>query len=73
MIEHVLVPLVLAVAAVASSGSTAATQPRSSVAPRNDVRGDAIEGYTSEISVLPGGTVHFDVQTNPPELYRISI
>jgi N,N-dimethylformamidase beta subunit-like, C-terminal/PKD domain len=63
MIENVLVPLVLAAVAVASPGHSTF----------NDVRGDAIEGYASEISVLPGETVHFHVQTNPPELYRIYI
>jgi hypothetical protein len=34
---------------------------------------DAIEAYSSEISVAPGETVHFHVSTNPAELYHIHI
>jgi hypothetical protein len=68
MIVRVLVQLVLVAATIASP--SLASENR---LPRDDVRGDAIEGYASEISVLPSETVHFHVQTNPPELYRISI
>jgi len=38
-----------------------------------DVEGRAIEGYASEVSVLPGGTVRFHVSTSPPELYHIHV
>ncbi len=33
----------------------------------------AIQGYASEISVLPGEVVHFHVSTDPPELYHIHV
>jgi hypothetical protein len=32
-----------------------------------------VEGYTSEVSVLPGGTVHFHVSTEEREQYRIEV
>src|SRR5262249_167982 len=32
-----------------------------------------VEGYTSETSVLPGGTVHFHVSTEEGEQYRIEV
>lgn len=34
---------------------------------------DAIEGYTSEVSVAPGGVVHVHVGTTPSELYQIRV
>lgn len=33
----------------------------------------AVEGYASEVSVLPGDTLHFHVSTNPPQSYRIEV
>jgi hypothetical protein len=33
----------------------------------------SIEGYTSEVSVLPGGTVHFHVSTVEGEQYRVEV
>lgn len=38
-----------------------------------DVFGEAIQGYTSEISALPGETVHFHVSTDPAAYYHIVI
>jgi hypothetical protein len=33
----------------------------------------AIEGYTSEVSVVPGDTIHFHVSTTPDASYRIVV
>ncbi|MEA2250869.1 MAG: hypothetical protein QOG70_1111 [Solirubrobacteraceae bacterium] len=33
----------------------------------------AIDGYTSEVSVLPGQRVHFHVRTNPARPYRLDV
>jgi len=35
--------------------------------------GGAIEGYASEVSALPGDTLHFHVSTNPSALYRVEV
>jgi hypothetical protein len=35
--------------------------------------GHAIEGYTSEVSVLPGGRLELHVSTTPAERYRVEI
>ena len=38
-----------------------------------DVRGTAIQGYSSEVSVAPGGTIHFHISTQPAEAYNIHV
>jgi N,N-dimethylformamidase beta subunit-like, C-terminal/Domain of unknown function DUF11 len=35
--------------------------------------GSAVEGYASEVSALPGDTLHFHVNTNPAGPYRIEL
>src|SRR6478609_9038382 len=39
----------------------------------NTSPGAAIEGYTSEVSVLPGEAVHLHVHTSPAATYRVLI
>ncbi|MFL5884842.1 MAG: N,N-dimethylformamidase beta subunit family domain-containing protein [Thermoleophilaceae bacterium] len=39
----------------------------------NIATGDAVDAYTSEVSVLPGGTLHFHVSTAPAAPYRIEL
>jgi len=34
---------------------------------------DAIDAYASEVSVLPGGTIHLHVATDPPASYRVEV
>src|SRR5438093_1870504 len=38
---------------------------------RNTASGRSIEGYSSEVSVLPGEAVHLHVSTSPAQSYRI--
>jgi hypothetical protein len=51
----------------ARAGSPAGTWLQPAVPPTN------VEGYTSEVSVLPGETVHFHVSTDEGEQYRIEV
>jgi hypothetical protein len=71
------------VAGVAAS-APAATIGRNPVAAENALPGTSswntvqaafrsIEGYTSEVSVAPGDTIHFHVQTEPAARYRIDL
>ncbi len=39
----------------------------------NTAVGGSIEGYASEVSALPGQTLHFHVSTNPAALYRVEL
>jgi hypothetical protein len=39
----------------------------------NTAVGGSIEGYASEVSALPGETLHFHVSTNPAALYRVEV
>ena len=74
---------VLVGAALAGPGH-AATTARNPIAAENALPGTAawntvqapfryVEGYASEVSVMPGETVHFHVQTEPAARYRIYI
>jgi N,N-dimethylformamidase beta subunit-like protein len=38
-----------------------------------DVRGTAIQGYSSEVSVAPGQTIHFHISTQPAEAYHVHV
>ena len=58
-----LVALVLAAAARADWDRTGTLSPGTT----------ALDAYTSEVSVVPGGTVHLHIATVPREPYRISI
>jgi hypothetical protein len=70
----VLVPLVVAALAAAANPIPAENAlPGTTAWQFDDVRGPVIQGYTSEISVLPGQTVHFHVQTAPADYYRIVV
>ena len=76
-----------ALVATATTGATpahAAKIGRNPVAAENALPGTSswntvqaafrsIEGYTSEVSVAPGDTIHFHVQTEPAARYRINL
>jgi hypothetical protein len=79
-----MMPVMLAaalLAALAVTGSAAAANPIQVENTRAgafgwrgaEVNGAEIQGYTSEISALPGETIHFHVSTDPPEPYAIAV
>jgi hypothetical protein len=84
-VRRTTLTLAVAVLAAAVSGSAhAATIGRNPVAAENALPGTSawntvqaafrsIEGYTSEVSVAPGDTIHFHVQTEPLARYRIDL
>ena len=55
-------PIIVENSAVGASGWEATTTPQ-----------ENINGYASEVSVLPGGLLHMHVSTNPASRYRVEI
>ena len=63
----VTLAFVACVASGGASGRSLAGWVPPAVPPTN------VEGYTSEVSVVPGATVHFHVSTEEGEQYRIEV
>src|SRR5438874_7438870 len=78
--------MALSLAAILVAGALAAGPAPNPIQAENSLSGSdpaswlqpaypptSIEGYASEVSVLPGGTVHLHVSTNDGDRYRVEI